>query len=140
MYNDGGPAIRARELQAQAERPFQVKRRTSAAERRAQCQRAEGRRLQGLLRQLQLIHLHRGGQLSRIGVTLLTALSAPITGEAVHFPNVVHQAQSVPPGPPCSSSLSSTSRLRADAVVYVPGAARLVPEEDRLLVRVRTLV
>ena len=59
-----------------------VRRRKIVAERRAQSLRAEGRRVQMLLRQFQLIPSHRGGQLSRLGVALLAALTAPVVVQA----------------------------------------------------------
>ena len=50
------------------------RRRKSAAERRAQCQRSEGRLLQHALSSLNDVHAHRGGSLTRFGQAMRIAL------------------------------------------------------------------
>ena len=95
--------------------------------------RAEGRRIQAVVGQLQQIYLHRGSQLSRIGVALLTALSTPCPVAAVQAPQLRRCIVPPPPPPPLLQTVVPAVQLNPDAPAFVPKAPqRIQPSSGSL--------
>ena len=99
-------------------------RKKTAAERREQSFRVEGRHIQVVVRQLQQIYLHRGSQLSRIGVALLAALSTPVLVVAVQTPQARSSFVPPPPPPPPPRLVVPDTQLNPDAPACVPEASQ----------------
>ena len=106
-------------------RQLVMRRSKTAAERRQQHVRAKRRTIQRLLASFHMIRGHRGNSLNRLGLALLTVLSAQ--------PSTAMQAGSrvpVPPPPPRPVPVARVpsvgeqvaSAMRATASVFVPAA------------------